>query len=146
MPIMGGFELLQELNKLHNRIPIIFVTGHGTVPMAVRAMQEGAIDFITKPFNDEALLEKIQKAIIADRKRMNDANNYDYTQKLACLTPREIEVMKHISEGKLNKQIAALLNISYSTVDFHRANLMNKLQIRSVAELIKIYLTSSYST
>lgn len=143
MPLMGGFELLTELNKRNNRLPILFITGHGDVPMAVRAMQEGAVDFILKPFNDELLLEKIQKAIASDKKRQELGEPLVDPKLLSKLTPREHEVMKNIAGGKLNKQISQELNISDSTVEFHRANLMRKLKAKTAAELVRIYMLCS---
>lgn len=139
MPVMGGFELLEELNKRHNHLPIIFITGHGDVPMAVRALQEGAIDFVLKPVNDQELLEKIQKAIATDKKWMETAEDALVPERISSLTPRELEVWKYISEGRLNKQIAADLNISSATVEFHRANLMRKLKVKTAAQLVKSY-------
>lgn len=139
MPVMGGFELLEELNKRHNHLPIIFMTGHGDVPMAVRALQEGAVDFVLKPVNDQILLEKIQKAIATDRKWLEAAKDLLVPERIAALTPRELEVWQYITEGKLNKQIAADLNISSATVEFHRANLMRKLKVKTVAQLVKSY-------
>jgi two-component system response regulator FixJ len=145
MPIMSGFELLDRLNKLGNRLPIIFITGHGDVPMAVRAMQEGAIDFVLKPFNDQILLEKIQKAIEADKQRKEHFQDPEIQQRLSKLTARELEVMNFIVDGKLSKQIAFALKISESTVDFHRSNLMRKLQVKSIADLVKIHLLNNVS-
>ncbi len=140
MPVMGGFELLEALNQQHNPIPLIFITGHGDVPMAVRAMQAGAMDFILKPFNDQLLLEKVQKAIALDKKRCSQVTQIDWPKRLAQLTTREREVLELIVAGQHNKEIAYNLNISLSTVEFHRANIMRKLQVRSIAELVKLHL------
>lgn len=143
MPIISGFDILNELNKQHNRLPVIFITGHGDVAMAVRAMQEGAIDFILKPFNDQMLLEKVQKAIIIDKERKNKFKNINIDQLISQLTAREKEIFDMVAEGKLSKQIAADLKISESTVDFHRGNLMRKMKVKTVAELVKLYVLNS---
>jgi FixJ family two-component response regulator len=148
MPQMGGFELLKELSKRQNQLPIIFITGHGDVPMAVRAMQEGAMDFVLKPFNDQLLLEKVQKAIVLDQARGQQHMSVSHPtdplvqKRFNQLTRREKQVMKLVAGGKLNKQIAAELHISESTVEYHRSNVMRKLEVKSLAELIK--LTVSY--
>ena len=139
MPVMGGFELLDELNKKQNHLPIIFITGHGDVPMAVRALQEGAVDFVLKPINDQILLEKIQKAIATDKQWLETAEDAVIPERIATLTPRELEVWKYIAEGRLNKQIASDLAISSATVEFHRANLMRKLKVKTAAQLVKSY-------
>jgi two-component system response regulator FixJ len=140
MPFMSGFEMLEELKKRQNRMPTIILTGHGDVPMAVRAMKEGAFDFILKPFDDEDLLEKVRRAMARDKNRQDDVSEGVYRESIERMTPRECQVMKLIAEGALSKQIAATLNISTSTVDFHRGNLMRKLKAKTVAELIKVYL------
>jgi two-component system, LuxR family, response regulator FixJ len=140
MPVMSGFELLEELNRMHNHMPVIFITGHGDVPMAVRAMKLGASDFILKPFNYQELLEKVQKAIAQDKAQYTNSNSETFIGALSKLTRRESEVLKLIVQGKSNKQIAFDLHISYHTVEFHRNNLMNKLQIKTIAELVKAYL------
>lgn len=146
MPVMGGFELLEELNKKHNHLPIIFITGHGDVPMAVRAMQEGAIDFVLKPINDQILLEKIQKAIVLDKKWLETATDAIAPERIASLTPREREVWECIAAGKLNKQIASDLKISSATVEFHRANLMRKLKVKTAAHLVKSFVFYNLSS
>lgn len=138
MPTMGGFEVLEELQKRKNRMPVIMLTGHGDVPMAVRAMKEGAIDFILKPFNDEVLLEKVQRAISNDKKRQV-ISTPGLQDALGRMTPRERQVMELIAEGNLSKQIAGKLGVSPFTVDFHRANLMSKLNVKTIPELIKVY-------
>ena len=141
MPLLSGFNVQERLNQLNNQLPIILLTGHGDVPMAIKALKNGALDFLLKPFNDQVLLEKIHHAL-----HINDlrAKKYEveqiYAKRLESLTLREQEVFKLIAQGKLNKQIAAKLNIAVSTVELHRANLMNKMHISSVAELVAIYL------
>lgn len=142
MPIMSGFELLSNLNKKHNHMPVIFITGHGDVPMAVRAMQAGAVDFILKPFNHQELLEKVQKAIIQDKQFLLNSSA-TFIDALAKLTRRENEVLKLLTQAKTNKQIAYELGVSYHTIEFHRINLMNKLNVKNIPELIKSYLNYS---
>ena len=149
MPQMGGLELQEQLNKLHNKLPIIFITGHGDVPLAVRAMKAGAFDFITKPFNNQleeknielkAALEKIQRAIEKTTQKIQNKNDQAFIKGYSKLTPRELEVLDCVVDGQLSKQIAANLNISLSTVELHRSNLMQKLGAKSVVDLVKGYL------
>ncbi len=143
MPVMGGFELLKELKKKDNQMPILILTGHGDVPLAVRAMKEGVFDFILKPFDEEVLLEKVQELIDLDKKRSAKLENSVNKDSVHKMTPREQEIMKLILDGKLSKQIADQLNISLSTIEFHRGNLMRKLKAKNVAELVKVYLNQS---
>lgn len=144
MPVMGGLELFEELNSRRYRLPVIFITGHGDVPMAVGAMQDGAFDFILKPFNDQLLIQKVQKALAEDKKRREQYPDPEIMERLHQLTSRENEVARLILAGKLNKEIAYELNISESTVDFHRGNLMRKLKIRTVAELVKLFVIHDF--
>lgn len=142
MPEMSGLELHERLDSLGSQLPIIFVTGHGDVPMAVAALQRGACDFIEKPFHNEALLSRIERALeldaqIATRRKHNDAISY----RLHQLTQRESEVMKLVVVGKLNKQIADELDISMKTVEAHRARVMEKMGVRTLAELVKAVMT-----
>jgi two-component system response regulator FixJ len=142
LPDISGLELQQQLVQLNNPIPIIIITGHGDVALAVRAMKAGAKDFIVKPYNNEILLEQVQKAIL-------ESSDYNLSKKnfldrLAQLTTRENEILQLVIEGKLNKQIAAELNISNSTVEKHRSHLMDKMQTRSVAKLIKQYILATH--
>jgi len=139
MPGMSGLELQEQLISRHNLIPIIFITGHGDVPMAVRAMKAGAVDFITKPFNDQLLLELIQKAIAQDLNRPDIHQQRQYAERMGQLTTRELEIMKLVVNGKLNKVIAHELGISIKTVELHRAHVMQKMQVKSLAELVKIH-------
>lgn len=138
LPGMSGLELQQQLVQRNNPIPIIIITGHGDVTLAVRAMKAGAKDFILKPFNDELLLEQIQKAILENREY--NANRHRFATHLATLTPREREVLELMVKGKLNKQIAAELGITLSTVEQHRAHVMQKTQAGSLAELVELYV------
>lgn len=139
MPVMSGLELQEHLTALHNKMPIIIITGHGDVPLAVRAMKSGAVDFISKPFNDQMLLEQIQKAILKDANNgMVNDKRLELLKKYNTLTKREREVMQLVVEGRLNKTIALELGIANKTVEIHRSNLMKKMQVRSLAELINL--------
>lgn len=138
MPGMSGLELFETVHAQGGDLPVIFMTGHGDVPMAVSALKKGAADFIEKPFNNERLLELIahhlENARRVQEKRDQDAQT---TQRLASLTAREHEVLALIVAGKLNKQIADILAISIKTVEVHRSRVMEKMQVRSLAELVK---------
>lgn len=137
MPGMGGLDLQDQLGKQGIRLPVIILTGHADVAAAVRALKAGAMDFIEKPFNSQALLDRIQQAIQHDAKaRRQSAEESQIGQRLARLTSREKEVMQMMVAGKANKVIAIDLGISERTVEFHRANIMKKLQARTLAELI----------
>lgn len=138
MPDMSGLELLDTLNSLKNSLPIIMITGHGDVPMAIRAMKSGAMDFILKPFNDQQLVEQIQKAIIQNSQASILPEAKNITSCFATLTIREREVMELVVEGKLNKQIAFKLNIAISTVEYHRGRMMKKMQAKNIAQLVKM--------
>jgi RNA polymerase sigma factor (sigma-70 family) len=135
---MSGLDLQNRLTQAKSSLGVIFVTGHGDVPMAVRAMRSGAIDFLQKPFNDQLLLERIREAIdvsIATRKVAAERSSVE--ARLARLTPREREVLDLVVAGKANKQIAAELDISIKTVEVHRHNVMEKMEAASVAELAR---------
>lgn len=136
MPQMSGLQLQEKLIEMGNLIPIIMVSGHGDISMAVRAMKAGAVDFIVKPFNDQLLLEQIQNALVLNKQFENKQlilNRYK------TLTLREQQVMADIVEGKMNKQIAYDLNISSKTVELHRAHVMQKMGAKNLAELVKIH-------
>lgn len=140
MPEISGLELQKQLKAMSNMLPIIFMTGYGDVPIAVQAMREGAFDFVTKPFSNQLLLEQIQKAIQHNMNftKMND-NGFslkDYEH----LTFREREILEKIAQGKMNKEIAFDLDITMSTVEMHRANIMKKMKSKSIAQLIKNYI------
>lgn len=142
MPEMNGFELQKELHKRKITIPIIFISAHGTVPTAVRALKLGAVDFIMKPFNNIVLLDKIEQAIDTDRQqREEQCRKSRIALRIAGLTPRERDVMRLIVEGMPAKHIAAQLGISNKTVDVHRSHIMEKLEIKSVAELVKMVVS-----
>jgi len=137
MPGLSGLELQQRLNEQRCEIPIIFITGHGDVPMAVNAMKSGAADFVQKPFRDEDLIDRIKKALERDRdRRKTRAEENEIWGRLALLTPRETEVMQRVARGQANKVIAMDLGVSQRTVELHRARVMKKLGLRSVAELV----------
>jgi two-component system response regulator FixJ len=137
MPGLSGLELQQRLNEQRKEIPIIFITGHGDVPMAVTAMRSGAADFIQKPFRDQDLIDRIHNALERDRERRKGRAAEDaIRERLALLTPRETEVMQRVARGQANKVIAMDLGVSQRTVELHRARVMKKLRLRSVAELV----------
>jgi FixJ family two-component response regulator len=137
MPGLSGLELQQRLQDQQAEIPIIFITGHGDVPMAVTAMKSGASDFIQKPFRDQDLIDRINKALERDRERRKSRAEQDEIRaRIALLTPREKEVMECVVRGQANKVIAMDLGVSQRTVELHRARVMRKLKMRSLAELV----------
>jgi FixJ family two-component response regulator len=137
MPGLSGLELQQRLNEQQAEVPIIFITGHGDVPMAVNAMKAGAADFIQKPFRDQDLIDRIHKALDKDKERRIARAEQDAIRaRLALLTPRETEVMQCVVRGQANKVIAMDLGVSQRTVELHRARVMRKLKMRSLAELV----------
>jgi FixJ family two-component response regulator len=139
MPGLDGLQLQQALHAKGSAPPIIFLTGHGDIPMSVRAMKRGAIDFLTKPVNDEDLLKAIRLALEMDRSsRQARAELDDIRQRLATLTPREREVLEHVITGQLNKQIAGDLGTAEKTIKVHRARVMEKMGVHSVAELVHL--------
>jgi len=141
MPGLGGLELQQELLDRGNTIPIIFITGHGDVPMAVEAMQKGAVDFIQKPFRDQDLLDRVSEAIKTDEERREARQRHaEVTERIGRLTKREKEVFNLVVTGKPNKIIAYDLGVSQRTVEIHRARVMEKMQARSLADLVKMHL------
>jgi two-component system response regulator FixJ len=144
MPGMSGLELQEQFIEQQIKIPIIIITGHGDVPMAVRAMKAGAVDFIEKPFNDELLLESIRNALIRDvDQRTAQSTRADIATCLAHLTPREHEVMEMVTSGRSNKDIAKTLGVSSKTVEAHRARVMEKMQASSLAELVKMAIVAN---
>jgi RNA polymerase sigma factor (sigma-70 family) len=141
MPGLSGLELQQRLLELGVSIPIIFITGHADVPMAVEAMQKGAFAFIQKPFRDQELLESISEAMIAgSRERRRQETRSEVEARLQALTPREHEVMDLVVAGKPNKVIAFELGVSQRTVEVHRARVMEKMEARSLADLVRMNL------
>lgn len=143
MPFMSGLQLVEQLSILKSTMPVIMITGYGDVQMAVRAMKLGAVDFILKPFNEQELLESVQHNIhkevkesaLAKQNKIESIGN-----KLKKLSEREGQVLELIAEGKLNKEIAHILFISMSTVEVHRANIMRKMQVKNLAQLLKLYI------
>lgn len=133
MPGLDGITLQKQLNALGGHQPLIFLTGQGSIPETVNAMKDGAVDFLTKPVDEILLLEAVRAAIERD-----DRFRKTPRLRLEVLTPREIQVLKHILAGRLNKQIASECDISERTIKFHRANLMKKLGLKSTAELIRL--------
>src|SRR3990167_5384480 len=145
MPGMSGPELQTKLNEQGlPTLPIVFISGHGDVPLAVRVMKAGAIDFLTKPFNDQILIESINKALRIDKaNREKRQESAQARAKFALLSPREIQVLQGIVAGKPNKVVSAELTISLKTVEAHRASVMKKMGVKSVPELVKLVLTNS---
>jgi two-component system response regulator FixJ len=141
MPGMSGLEVQQHLNRSGAMLPVILITGHGDIPMAVQAMKDGAFDFLQKPFRDQDLLDRINAALKLDAEnRANVERHADLKQRYESLTPREREVMSLVVDGKANKVIAIDLGLSERTVEIHRANVMDKMGARSVAHLVKMHL------
>ncbi|MBY6261181.1 DNA-binding response regulator [Azospirillum sp. 412522] len=138
LPGLGGLEFQTRLESLGIALPIIFMTGFADVPMSVRAMKAGATDFLIKPFRDQDMLDAVESAIARDRSRRRDRTAAMTVETLAAtLTPREREVMAEVVKGRLNKQIAGDLGISEVTVKLHRGKVMRKMQVRSVADLVR---------
>ena len=139
MPGLNGLELQAALTVKGSDIPIIFLTGHGDIPTSVQAMKRGALDFLTKPVNDDDLLKAVQVAIEKDRiARLARAELEDIQVRLDSLTPREREVLTHVVSGQLNKQTAADLGIVEKTIKIHRARVMEKMKVESLAELVRL--------
>ena len=139
LPQMSGLDFQRRLAEIDVRIPIIFITAHGDIPMSVRALKSGAVEFLTKPFRDQDLLDAIQQALQHDRVALEqEAEVHDFRGRYQTLTAREREVMALVVSGKLNKQIASELGASEATVKIHRSNLMQKLQAGSLIELVRI--------
>jgi len=142
MPGMDGMELQKKLNEKYSILPIIFVTGHGDVPMAVDAMKEGAVDFIQKPYREEALLQKIEAALEQDKEqRKTLGEKQEILRRVKSLTPREHEIMDRMIAGQANKVIAIELEISQRTVEIHRSRVMHKMGTHSLAHLVRMVLS-----
>ena len=141
MPEMSGLDVQQQLNRSGSVVPVILITGHGDIPMAVQAMKDGAFDFLQKPFRDQDLLDRINAAIKQDGQNRESIDRLaELKQRTASLTPREREVMEYVVDGRANKVIAIDLGLSERTVEVHRANVMEKMGARSVAHLVKMQL------
>lgn len=139
MPGMSGLELQRELAEQSIDLPVIILTGHGNVPVAVQAMKAGAVDFIEKPFNNELLLDRIQAAVAQSvRAQSARTRQAEFSNRLKSLTPRERQVFDLVVGGEANKSIAYLLGISEKTVEIHRANMMNKMHAKSLASLVQM--------
>jgi FixJ family two-component response regulator len=139
LPGLSGLDFQSELIRANVRVPIIFMTGHGDIPMSVRAMKAGAVEFLTKPFRDQDMLDAVQLALAKDRIRCeNEQANIDLKSRFAGLTKREKEVMALVTAGLMNKQIAARIGLSEITVKVHRGNVTRKMGARSLAELVKM--------
>lgn len=140
MPALNGLELQGALKSAAGTVrPVIFITGHGDIPTSVRAMKEGAVDFLTKPIDEVALINAIETAIERDRSERQSQQEHD--RFMACyraLTSREREVLSHVVAGRLNKQIAADLGVAEKTIKLHRGRVMSKMKVRSVADLVRI--------
>ena len=147
MPGMSGMELQQQLNQRGATIPVIFISGHGDVPMAVEAMQHGACDFLQKPFRDQELLDRVQRALARDAQlRASLAAGAQIRERIESLTPRELQVMQLVTQGKANKVVGATLGVSQRTVEIHRAHVMEKMHARSLAELVRMVLDAEDAT
>ena len=141
MPGMSGLELQDHLNRVHSMIPIVFITGHGDVPMAVEAMQHGAVDFIQKPFRDQDLIDRINQALERDQQNRDGLRERDaIRRRMETLTPREREVLDLVTRGKANKVIAGDLDVSQRTVEIHRARVMEKMGAASLAHLVRMVI------
>ena len=142
LPRVSGLDFQAELADAGIHIPIIFMTGHGDIPMSVRAMKAGAVDFLTKPFRDQDMLDAVTTAIERDRNNRNEAKSLSRLQALfATLTPREQEVMALVTAGLMNKQIAAKIGIAEITVKIHRGHIMKKMAAKSLADLVRMAQT-----
>lgn len=138
MPGMNGLELQERLIESGVEVPLIFITGHGDVPMAVSAMKRGAADFIQKPFRDQELIDRIHQVLEKEKiRRAARREENIIRERLSTLTPREVEVMERVVKGQANKVIAMDLGVSQRTVELHRARVMRKLRMRSLAELVQ---------
>jgi FixJ family two-component response regulator len=147
MPGMSGVELQHRLKAMRCSLPVIFVTGHGDVPMAVEAMHQGAFDFIQKPFRDQELLDRINQALAWDQEhRSEDERRRSVEERFGSLTPREREVMDCVVRGLANKVIAMDLDLSQRTVEIHRARVMEKMNARSLADLVRMSLLISQAS
>jgi FixJ family two-component response regulator len=139
LPGVGGLDFQAELAKADVHIPIIFMTGHGDIPMSVRAMKAGAIEFLTKPFRDQDMLDAVQIGLERDRVRREATGRAaKLTARFNSLTPREQEIMGHVTAGLMNKQIAGEIGVSEVTVKLHRGNVMRKMGAKSLAELVRM--------
>jgi two-component system, LuxR family, response regulator FixJ len=146
MPDMDGLELQEEITRRGMDIPVVIMTGHGDVPLAVRAMKAGALDFVEKPFDDEGMLASVQRALlIGHQERARQAEAKAAQELVALLTPRELSVLEKLVAGRSNKVAAYELGISPRTIEIHRANIMDKMHARSLSEVVRIALAADHS-
>ena len=147
MPDMSGLELQEEVAKRHLDLPVIIMTGHGDVPLAVRAMKAGAVDFLEKPFDDEKMLSSVRRALeIGSRARGRNAEAIAAKTLLASLTPRERGVLDKLVQGRSNKVVAYELGISPRTVEIHRAHIMGKMEASSLSDLVRVVLAAEQAS
>jgi FixJ family two-component response regulator len=139
LPRLSGFDLQAELSRLGVKIPIIFITGHGDIPMSVQAMKAGAVDFLTKPFRDQEMLDAVTGALERDlKRRREEQSNLDIQARFESLTPRERQIMALVTAGLMNKEVAFRIGISEMTVKIHRGHMMRKMGMKSLADLVLI--------
>src|SRR5215831_6291591 len=139
MPRISGFDLQNELDRLGIRMPIIFITGHGDIPMSVKAMKSGAVDFLTKPFRDQEMLDAVSGALERDQNRRNEEKaNSEMRARFELLTPRERQIMSLVTAGFMNKQVADKVGISEMTVKIHRGHVMRKMGTKTLADLVLV--------
>lgn len=139
MPGLNGLDLQEELAKAECAMPVVFLTGHGDIPMSVQAMKKGAVDFLTKPVDEDSLLAAIRHALDRNEKQLRGRAETEMARgRVRTLTERELEVMRHVIAGELNKQIGARLGVVEKTVKVHRARVMEKMGVPSVAELVRL--------
>jgi FixJ family two-component response regulator len=139
LPGVSGLDFQAELGNAHIHIPIVFITGHGDIPMSVRAMKAGAVEFLTKPLREQDLLDAVRVAIDRDRtRREQQVNTSDLRKRFESLTPREREVMAFVAAGLMNKQVATAMDLAEITVKFHRGHIMKKMEAKSLADLVRM--------
>ena len=139
LPRLSGFDLQTELSRMGVKIPIIFITGHGDIPMSVKAMKAGAVDFITKPFRDQEMLDAVTRALERDlKRRREEQSNLDIRARFETLTPRERQIMALVTAGLMNKEVAGRIGIAEMTVKIHRGHVMRKMGTKSLADLVVI--------
>ncbi|MEJ8570663.1 response regulator transcription factor [Microbaculum marinum] len=139
LPGSSGLDIQRDLAEAGRHIPVVFMTGHGDIPMTVRAMKAGAVDFLSKPFRDQDMLDAVMAAIESDRtRRQRDLADAQLRARYDALSPREREVMTYVTTGLMNKQVAGEMGLSEITVKIHRGNAMKKMKARSLAELVKM--------
>jgi len=143
MPGISGLELQTTLSAMNATIPIIFITGHGDIPMAVEAMRKGALDFMRKPIREQDFIDRVQQALTQEKKiNSRQVDMAHIRQLIATLTPKEYDIFSFVADGKANKVIALNLGVSERTVEVHRAQVMKKLQVRTLAQLVRMKINS----